>query len=184
MSMVKLLYFLVMAILWNEYSAASVGQATERFSPAVFAGLTLGRASVTDCIRKLGKPADQITDNSGIQWLYYKDIGGISGNVEVLAEVNTGTIDSVVVYPTSMSLEELHQRFGRNYQIVRYAHDLCLERADGAPMYEDKNGPLEYFVYAKQSIAVQQESQTVTSIQYLKQPLGRKQSRCRPKKGQ
>jgi hypothetical protein len=159
--------------------------AQDSFKPAEFAGLRVGKATVTEAKKRLGQPRDSFRGGMGTDWLYYSDVGPVPGKVEIIADSKTGLIEGVSVYPDNLTLKEATKLFGPNYRTVRYALDECLSSGgDGAPIYESKDGPLEYVVYSDQGIAIAPDGEQVRSIEYLSRPLGAKKSQCEDKGAQ
>ena len=152
-------------ILWGVTSGSPAWMAQDSFKSAEFAGLRVGKATVAEARKRLGQPRDSFRGAMGTDWLYYSDVGPIPGKVEIIADSTTGLIEGVSVYPDSQPLREATKLFGPNYRTVRYAFDECLSSGgDGAPIYESKDGPLEYVVYSDQGIAIATDGERVRSM--------------------
>jgi hypothetical protein len=113
-----------------------------QFRPATFAGFTMGKATVTAFVTRFGKPLDEVKDASNAHWLYYRDIGPVPGEVEVIASSKTGIIEILTIYPENVSVASAKDQFGPTYRIVRYSFDHCLAAGDGIPLYESEAGEL------------------------------------------
>lgn len=156
-------------------------RAQDSFKPAQFAGLRVGKDTITVAEQRLGKPNKVFRDNAGATWVYYRDVGPAAGKVEIIADSKSGMIDSVVVYPSNLSVEEAKKLFGPGFSVIRYDFDLCLADADGAPLFESNDGQLEYIVYPGLGIAIQLNAGEAESIRFLSKPLGAKKSQCQGK---
>jgi len=65
-------------VFWSIYSkttAIATASGQDRFKPAVFKGLRIGKSKIADLTRVFGKPADDYDDKRGTIWMRYKDIG-------------------------------------------------------------------------------------------------------------
>lgn len=148
------------------------------FRPAVFAGFTVGKVTVRDIESRFGKPAKKVRGTSNDLWLYYSDIGPVPGRLEIIASSSTDVIDTIVLYPSKLTVSEAVRLFGRRYRIVRFDFDLCLSDGDSAPMFESPQGVAERLIYDGNGLAVERDEGLVKSIQYLSRPYGARKSKC------
>jgi hypothetical protein len=158
----------------------SVLCAQSAFKPATFHGLVVGKATISQATKQLGPPKTVFKDGDGTTWVYYENIGPVPGRVEMIGDTKSGVIESITISTEGLSLDSAKALFGRDFRTVRYNFDECLGNGDAAPLYEDPDGQLEYLVYDELGIALRYEPGTVTSIEYLGEPLGSKVSRCKP----
>jgi len=150
------------------------------FRPAQFRGLTMGKSTIADAERLLGKP-ETILRKPDATWIYYKDLGPAPGRVEIIADTKTAVIESVNVYPTDLPMEKAKAIFGPAFKIISYDFDTCLAFGGSAPLFESKDGQFDFVAYADQGIAIRSFAKNTRSIEYLSKPIGPKQSRCRGK---
>ncbi len=97
------------------------------FRPATFRGLTIGKAKIADVMKQLGPPVQRWDDKRGTVWMYYKDIGPVSGKVEITVNKKTQFVDYVAVYPDNVTLDAAKELFGSGYRTIRSAFDTCLD---------------------------------------------------------
>jgi hypothetical protein len=175
----QLRYRFLMLLLFCSSSCLAARMSQDEFAPAVFEGLTVGKATVATVTQRFGNPSDRLRDRTGATWLYYNDIGPVPGRVEVVSGTNSQTIDFVTVYPNDLSLDDAKKILGSDFKVTRYAFDECLANGGEAPLYESASGPLEFFVYARRGIAFRAQGNRVTEIEYMRRPVGAKESRCK-----
>ncbi len=157
--------------------AGEASSAEEVFRPAVFSGIRVGRDTVAAAKRRFGPPKDTFKDRSGTYWVYYENIGPVRGRVEIIADSKTEVIWNINLTPNpKLSLAEAIALFGKRYRRVRFDDDLCLNTADGAPLYESPTGMHEYIVYSSIGVIIVPEGGN--RIEYLGRPVGAKRSQC------
>jgi hypothetical protein len=159
----------------------ALAAAQDAFRPATFHGLTIGKAKIADVKRELGNPVEQTDDRHGSIYMFYKDIGPVPGTVEIGADKNTQLVGYVAVYPDNLSLDAAKELFGSGFRIMRYAFDMCLDKGGEGPIYESRNGSLEFVVYPALGIAIYPEQGRARDITYNSKPLGRKEFQCKGK---
>jgi hypothetical protein len=162
----------------------SVFLLAEDFRPANFQGLVMGKATTADATRLFGKPDNVSRDEQrGYNWLYYQDIGPVSGKVEMYAKFGNDIIETVVVYPsTQPSVADAIKRFGPSLKLVRYNFDNCLGNADEAPINESLDGSLPFLVSPALGLSMRVNYKNfVETIEYNSKPIGATKSRCSPK---
>lgn len=160
----------------------------EPWQVGTFRGLVMGKASIDDLQKVLGKPsviADLEPVGNADEWAYHYENQDIKGKLVVYVNKKTKTVISVELRPNSMSKEEVLNYFGGNYIITRYSFDDCDNAGfDSAPIYEDPNGQREYIEYRDKGIAIalfqnnDKSDNTVQYILYLSEPPGNSFSRC------
>jgi hypothetical protein len=161
----------------STYSACLVA---EDFSPGNFQGLVMGKATSTDALRLFGKPDNVSRDEQrGYNWVYYHDIGPVSGRVEMYEKIENQIIETVVVYPnTKLSVADAVKQFGPSFKLVRYNFDNCLGNATEAPIYESPDGPLLFLVSPGLGITIRVEKDVVQDVEYNSKPIGATKSQC------
>lgn len=156
------------------------GLAQDSFRPAQFRGLTMGKSTIADVTRLLGKP-EMILKKPDDTWIYYRDLGPAPGEVEITADTKITVIESVNVYPNDLTLEKAKAILGPAFKMIRYEFDSCLAFGGAAPLFESKDGQFEFVVYAAQGIVIRPDGVKVRAIEYRSKPPGTKQSRCQGK---
>ena len=156
------------------------GFAQDSFRPAQFRGLTMGKSTIADVTRLLGKPAT-IVRKPDATWIYYRDLGPAPGRVEIIADTKTTVIESVNVYPNDLTLGKAKAILGPAFKVIRYDWDSCFSVGGSSPVLESKDGPLERVVYAEQGIVIKAEGARADYVAYRSEPFGAKQSQCQGK---
>ena len=101
----------------------------------------MGKATIADAERLLGKPKDTFRNKgSGVTWLYYDSLGPVPGKVEMVTKPKTTVISSVAINAESLTEKEAKAIFGPTFKVIRYASDDCLHDGEGAPLFESKDG--------------------------------------------
>ena len=107
------------------------------------------------------------------------------GKVEIVANSRTGVIDMINVYPTeSLNAEDVQKRFGRGFEMTRYAFDMCLDFGGEGPIYKSPTGNLEFLESRSRGIWMYLDNGRVSYIAYMSRPLGAEESQCAGKRGQ
>ena len=83
--------------------------------------------------------------------------------------------------PDDLSLEKAKAIFGPDFKVIYYDFDSCLGKGGSAPIFESKDGDLEFVVYAERGIVIYVGGKGADYISYLSKPLGTKTSRCQGK---
>lgn len=151
----------------------------EGFAPAKFVDLGIGKATITEVTNRFGRPTDVHRDNSGTTWLYYRNVGPVPGKVEMQADTKSEILQLVSVFPDNLFLEGARKLFGQNFKVIRYNFDSCLNVGGEAPLYESKDGQIEFIVYERLGIALSRDGEQIKEIDYLSKPIGTKESRCK-----
>lgn len=148
------------------------------WQPAIFRGLRIGSTHIDALVAELGKPMSIADD--GTYLIYRFEIcDGAKGFALAWVDPDSMTVKIFVLNPESMTWTEILKTFGDDYVITRYDSDLCLTEGDGAPIYENPNGSLEYVEYRSMGIAVfLPDDGRVQQIEYLEEPPGTQFSRC------
>ncbi|HWZ98560.1 MAG TPA: hypothetical protein VN025_12445 [Candidatus Dormibacteraeota bacterium] len=152
--------------------------ARHNWQPATYRGLLVGKSSIDDVRRVLGKPK-QLTrgEASRAPILIYSVVDPISGRLEVLVE--DGKLKMLMLYPKDpLTQKEVIRLFGETFQITRYSFDECLNQGGNLPVYEDPDGQIEEMEYRQLGIAISLYEGVPQEIQYLGGPLGPTRSRC------
>ena len=150
--------------------------------PATFRGLVMGRATVDDAVRALGKPRATVaaTGVDGLMWLGFDVAGDLPGQASVWADPETRVVQMVVVHPGGMSRDAAERLFGAGFLETRYAPDECAE-GDVVPIYEAPNGPLLQVEYRNRGIALSvTDAVAVHEVLYLARPVSEPRSSCAP----
>src|SRR5438132_7485244 len=78
------------------------GRTQTQISPATFSGLRIGKATIADFQKVFGKPMDLYQDNSGTTYLQYRNIGPVTGVVEVQADTKSNIIGVISIDPDNL----------------------------------------------------------------------------------
>jgi hypothetical protein len=148
-----------------------------------FSGLTIGRATIAALRQVFGKPVDMNQDNSDTTWLHYRNIGPVPGTVEIQADSKSQVIQVISIVPDNLTVQAAETLYGRDFRVIRYAFDNCLDVGGDSPIYESPTGSLEFIVYPTLGIAIRQERGRVIEIEYRSDSLGPKESQCKGKPG-
>jgi hypothetical protein len=161
------------------FCSGVLSHAEVKFKPAEFQGLILGRTKIEAFEAKFGKARNVVRDGPAL-WLYYRNIGPVAGKVEVIASARTRIIETIVVYPTNLSLDAALRLFGPGYREARFSFDMCLGGGGSIPVYESPQGEMEVVLYDGKGLALLWSEPV--SIEYLSEPFGAKTSKCGDKK--
>ena len=163
----------------------SIAKPKKNWQVGSYKGLVIGKASLEDTIKILGKPSE-IVDLKSVgnerEWAYhYKNPQDIKGQLLLYIDKKTKTVSGVIIRPDSMSKKESMDYFGQNYIVTRYSFSDCPgDTFDSAPYYEDPNGVTEFIEYRDRGIAVLvAEDEMVQYVSYLSEPLGTESSECK-----
>jgi len=149
----------------------------EKFAPAKFRNLTVGK-SKGDAVRKsLRNPIESYRDDSKRTWLYYENIGPVPGKVEIVLSPKD-VLEMVEVRPDQLTIDQAKKLFGKDFRLIRYDWDNCWGSGGEAPIFESANGPLTFIVYPKLGISFLASQNPVQGIDYRSTPLVSRRSRC------
>jgi hypothetical protein len=169
------------------FAAGGAAQVSERWQPATYLGLTVGRSTAADMYRKLGKPKsegkaelDTRSDKIATFRHEYASTGVLAGKLLIFTTGKSGRITDIEIYPTSLPLNELTKQFGSQFKTTRYDFDNCLNDGESGPIYESKNGSISYVEYRQLGIAVRVgPNSLVEEILFVSEPVGSKFSVCK-----
>jgi len=146
--------------------------------PAVYRGLVVGKSSVAELKKVLGKP-ERIVHSEGTPTplMVYSVTDPVPGRLEVLT--GGGKLKLLMLYPKEPpTRKDVTRIFGPDFRITRYSFDECLDLGGSYPAYEDPDGPIEQIEYRERGIALATYQGQVEVIQYLAGPFGTTHSRC------
>jgi|SRR5579864_235118 len=151
---------------------------SQRWIPAVYHGLTVGKSSRADVLRILGKPTSTGKGGeAGIPYVSYDVSDPIAGTLTVY--IRRGIIHEMDLKPKALTTKkDIIRLFGPDYRMVRYSVDECRNEGGVAPLYEDPDGPFEQMEYRPQGIAVSFDLNEVEVIAFVARPEGSTHSRC------
>lgn len=146
----------------------------------------MGSSKARDLIRVLGKPTETVIGtgenavDEGRSIYYYDSAQGFAGTTRVYADTKTEIISMIEINPKNMSRSEAISYFGTDYVITRYDMDSCFEELEAAPIYESKNGDLEFMEYRDRGIAIKIRPREgdIQDIAYLSEANGNESSKC------
>ena len=112
--------------------------------------------------------------------MYYRDLGPVPGQVEIVAGTSDSVVEYVQVNPEPrLTMSTLRRILGEDFIVTHYDWDMCLAEGGSAPLYRSESGPLRYFEYPHKGIAVTDD---LRWIEYLDKPVGPLRSRCPERK--
>jgi hypothetical protein len=151
---------------------------SKKWVPAVYRGLVVGRSTKADVLRVLGKPKSVGKEqDTGVPTISYAVSHPVQGMLVVY--IRRGLLDSMSLFPqTQPTKDDIIGVLGSDYLVVRYAADDCLGEGGAAPIYEDRNGPIERIEYRSRGLAVSLHDGEVDAILFVAKPFGPTRSRC------
>lgn len=166
--------FALAGALTAEPQAAS----SQRWVPAVYHGLIVGKSNRADVLRVLGKPTSAGKGGEvGIPYISYDVSDPTPGTLTVY--IRRGIIHEMDLKPKAPTTKkDIIRVFGSDYRMVRYSVDDCLNEGGVAPVYEDPDGPIEQMEYRPQGIAVSFDLNEVEVIAFVARGEGPTHSRC------
>jgi hypothetical protein len=146
--------------------------------PAAYRGLVVGKSSVAELKKILGKPERLVhSEGSSTPLMVYSVTDPVPGRLEVLT--GGGKLQLLMLYPKEPPTRKDATRiFGSDFRITRYSFDECIDLGGSYPAYEDPDGPVEQIEYRERGIALATYQGQVQVIQYLAGPFGTTHSRC------
>jgi hypothetical protein len=165
-------------VLATIVSTAETG-AGKRWYAARYRGLIVGRSSLRDVLRILGKPkrvhtpeGQSRTNISGQNFYVYPDAGEFPGQLTVEVDKRTGKAIAMECTPDYLTRDDAVKHFGAGYVETRYSS--CGHESDEvAPIYEASDGQLLYIEYRKRGIAIRiGYANQVSSIEYVSSAIG------------
>lgn len=91
-----------------------------------------------------------------------------------------GILTEMALYPKQrLTRQAAIDKFGPDYQIVRYSTDDCLDEGDSVPVYENPDGDFEQIEYRQRGLALTINGAEVDTIRFVAKPFGPTHSRCK-----
>ena len=153
---------------------------SERWLPAVYRTLVVGKSSRAAVLKVLGPPKELGKDDElGTPYFGYVVSDPFPGTLDLYLQ--KGRLISIVFYPAAkLSLKSAASKFGRDFVTTRYSFDDCLGSGGAGPTYEDPEGTIEIAEYRKKGIALGLHDLDVEYIEYVAKPKGARRSQCGP----
>lgn len=161
----------------------------EPWKPGTYSGFTVGACTKDDILKRLGPPVsvEEAPDEPARspdpqEWLHYAlHDPPLSGEIVYVIGRKTTRLERIDIYPANLSKSRLIAHFGSGFTITHYDFDKCLGDEESAPLYEAKNGPLEFVEYRGKGIAaLVNYQQRVQHVSFVAKPLGAPISQCVP----
>jgi hypothetical protein len=177
---------LILSLTWLG-ALVPAPQTGQKWHPATYRGVTLGKSKLSDVLRAWGKPKwsrtsrHEADEETQVTWTNYERVGEFPGSTTVVSDAKSGVVSRINFYPDRLTKEQAIAHFGSHYIVTRYAFDSCLDDEDSEPIYESPNGPLTSVEYRARGIAISVGyKDLVTRISYVSEPIGSVKSRCNP----
>jgi hypothetical protein len=159
-------------------NAPQQAPARDRWHTARYRGLIVGRSSVSDLLRILGKPKEistpegQSKSTARHNVYFFPDAGEFSGPLTVDVDKRTRRVIGIECKPDYLTKDDAIKHFGAGYVETRYTS--CGDDSDEvAPLYEALDGQLLYVEYRERGIAICiGYANQVSSIEYLSSGIG------------
>lgn len=154
------------------------------WKPGEYKGLVVGKSTLTDARRVFGKEIWQGSQPDGCSRtrIHTLQLGGNdSDTVEITAQRNTITGISIQL-KTPLSRDEAVSRFGKHFQITRYATDECKGCGGSAPLCVSPKGDTEVMEYPSHGFFLWPDSYGgLTSVEYTSKPASSAKCSCKGK---
>lgn len=161
-----------------------------KWQPAIFKGLRVGRDVRSEAIKVLGKPDSSVVSDQNDLPLNselseaetldtYKNTD-FYGETTIISSRKNNIILEVMVQPKNLSVDEAIQIFGKDYQKTRYDFLECPGDAGSSFIYESKKGIFEYVEFRSKGIALKadESGRRVEDIRFVSQPIGVSFRKC------
>jgi hypothetical protein len=148
------------------------------WTPAVYHGLVVGKSTRGQVLKVLGKPTStgNVADTY-TPYLGYEVSDPVPGTLMVV--IPDRIVTEIYLYPKQrLTRQEAIDKFGLDYQIVRYSADDCLDEGGTVPMYENPEGDVEQIEYRQRGLALSVHGAEVDTIMFVAKPFGPTHSRC------
>jgi len=144
--------------------------------------LVVGKSSLKDVLRKMGKPdylgaAAEAIDPTE-QVAEFPITRPVTGRARFYCRGRKAVLIGIVIEPENLSKTEALKLFGNDFLITRYGVDDCLSKGGSAPLYEDPHGEILRLEYRRRGFALDLKGADVRAIIYTDGPFGPKESRC------
>jgi hypothetical protein len=151
---------------------------SKKWVAAVYHGLVVGTSTKADVLRVLGKPKSVGKEqDTGLPTMSYAVSDPVQGTLVVF--IRRGLLDAMSLTPKTRSTkDDIVSVLGSDYLVVHYAPDDCLGEGGAAPIYEDRNGPIERIEYRSRGLALSLHDSEVEAILFVAKPFGPTRSRC------
>jgi hypothetical protein len=147
------------------------------WQPAVYHGLTIGKSTMSEVRKALGKPYwVGREEETGTPMTLYLVTDPVPGSLGVF--MSKGMLKLLRLNPKeSLPRKEAIRIFGSDFRITRYSTDDCLP-AGMNQMYENPDGEIEQIEYRERGIALGMNQGQIDVIEYVDGPFGPTHSRC------
>jgi len=152
------------------------------WQPAVYRGLTVGKSTVAEVKRVLGKPYwVGREEQTGTPMSVYLVTDPFPASLEVF--MSGGKLDLLRLNPKEpLTRRDAIRLFGSDFRVTRYSFTNCLPTSE-EQMYEDPDGETEQIEYRQRGIALNVHEGQIDVILYVSSPFGPTKSPCVQAKG-
>jgi hypothetical protein len=169
MTILKPVQIIIFAMMMP-LAAFSQTTASVLWKPANYRGLIMGKSTPADVLRVLGKPKwTGKEEDTGVPIIVYDEVDPVPGSLTVY--IHKGTLSSLALSPTKLlSKDDIIRMFGRNFRLIHYSTDDCLDEGGAAPLYEDPKGLFEHMEYRTRGVIVDlayNDDDKVEAISYI-----------------
>lgn len=171
----------------EETTAPIATDAKPKWKAGEYKGLKIGKSTVDDMNRLLGKPTDPagspvIIDESEIKFVYEIYEPKV-GKIIIYSDKKTGVILSIEMNFEEMTREEVERTYGKGFTITNYSMQSCPgDPFDAAGRYQDPAGEIGYTEYRELGIGISFSNydgkELVQHIIYSEEPPGREKKGC------
>jgi len=157
-------------------------------SEGEFGGIRTGKTSIAEVQKLYGRGRldaavhEDPKHNLDLYYYEFKETR-LTGYGSVEVDKKTGVVRVITLWGErvyALSPDDVRRFWGSDYVVVRFSPDPCSPDAEGGAIYEDPNGPLVFYDYRSQGVAVALNSGKglVSYVRFGSFPLGEMKSRC------
>lgn len=158
---------------------------TEKWKPAIFKGIQVGKDSRDLARKKFGKPTwsgepeDQNKKHPEI-WDNYENVDELHKNITVMSSLKDGTILAIESHQDNLTVEEAMKIFGDDYKKTSYEFIPCTLKDGDGEIIEATSGSFTFIEYRSKGIVLRTDSsqKEVHDIEYRSGPIGVQEPPC------
>jgi hypothetical protein len=162
---------IVAVVLLIHAGTTRVSDTSRQWQVGTYAGLTMGKATYKDVLRKLGQPkGEERNENDPVRWYVYEDklFGG-----KLIAVVRKGKLIEINIYPLALERSILEARLGLGPgKLQTYDFLPVDEDSVSAPMCEASDGAVRFLEYRARGVAaLLGADERIHEISFLSSPI-------------
>jgi hypothetical protein len=167
---------------WIVFASIFGVSAPKAWIPAKYHGIVVGRSSVHEVIKILGRPKSfDREQDTGIPTVSYDVADPVEGDLAIYLDHDK--VSGMTLYPKQqLPAKEAIRIFGPAFLNVRYERDDCLDNGGAAPIYESSTGSIMHIEYRERGLALilsDKNNNNVEAIAFVAKPFGPSHSRCK-----